>query len=416
MPSRDGQENKLNLKPLAVCSPLLLCLISGAARADLEPFSFGASEAIVHDDNLNRTDEAPRVAVWYSTTELRAAMDQAISRDRLTASAAVNYSDYRHLPDRNAFGYRGAVALDWSTIGDLSGTIGADSSRQQYFYGFNDDVNTPAEGKNLETDNHVFAKVSLGGPSRWNIFAGFDANQRNYSAETFRINEERQWSQSLGTTYSTSPDLSFGVTGSYTRGEYPNYTGPSNFSTRTLSGTTKWQASGNSSLSANLGYTTQDSDLQPSLGFVSGALNWQWTPPSHFTVNFGVSRSTDGGVAAGSLTTLNDRSINTSANLGVSYQLTAKISLTAGGQYAHRKYADVSVPLLNADGTQDGTESVSGVSHTSRFSLGAHYAPTRTTDLGCSGSREVRGSGSVQLVPLNYVDNSIQCTASIRFD
>jgi hypothetical protein len=406
----------LNLKPLAACSPLLLCLVSGAARADLEPFSFGASESIVHDSNLNRTDVGPRVAAWYSTTELRAAMDQAISRDRLTASAAVNYSDYRDLPDRNAFGYRGAIALDWSTIGDLSGTLGADSSRQQYFYGFNDDLNTVAEGKNLETDNHVFAKASLGGPSRWNIFAGFDANQRNYSAQAFRVNEERQWSQSFGTTYSTSPDLSFGVTGSFTRGEYPNYAGPSNFSTRTLSGTTKWQASGNSSLSANLGYTTQDSDLQPSLGFVSGALNWQWTPPSHFTVNFGVSRSTDGGVAAGTLSTLNDRSINTSANLGVSYLLTAKISLTAGGLYSHRKYADVSVPLLNGDGTQDGTESVSGISHTSRFSLGAHYSPTRTTDLSCNGSHEVRGSGSAQLISLNYIDNSIQCTASIRFD
>lgn len=408
----------MNIKSVAACSPLLLCFLCGVARADLEPFSFGASETVEHESNLNHTDDADRVSAWYSTTELRAALNQTIGRERLTSSAAVDYTGYRDLPDRNSFGYRGAVGLDWSTVGDLSGSLGADSSRHQYNYGFDEALGTSTE-KNLETDNHVFAKASLGGPSRWNIFGSFDANQRKFSAQSFDVNEERQWAQSLGTTYSTSPDLSFGVTGSYTRGDYPNYVnGPANFNSKILSGTTKWQASGSSALNASLGYTSQSSDLQPTLRFVSGALNWAWTPPSHFSVNFGVSRSTDGGAAAGNVATLNDRSLNTSATLSVSYELSAKINLVANGLYAHRKYSNVGLPVIEGDGTTSTTLAVSGISNTSRISLSAHYQPTRTTDLSCGGAREVRstGSGDLTLVTPSYTDNSVQCTASITFD
>jgi hypothetical protein len=276
-------------------------------------------------------------------------------------------------------------------------------------------------GRNLETDSHAFGKVSLGGSSRWNVFADFDANRRRFSATSYSVNDEQQWSQNLGTTYSTSPDLSFGITGNYTRGEYPNYVASSaNFDSKSISGTTKWQASGNSALNASLGYTTQNSDLQPTLRFVSGSLYWNWTPPSRFTVNLGVSRSTDGGAAAGTASTLNDRSLNTTASLNVTYEMTAKVSLVAGTQYAHRKYANVAVPELLPDGSVDPNDTtiVSGTNHTTRFSLAAHYQPTRTTDLSCGATREVRGSGSalvVQIAP-NYTENSVQCTASINLD
>ena len=131
---------------------------------------------------------------------------------------------------------------------------------------------TPVESnvRNLQTDNHVFAKVALGGESRWTIFGGVDANQRNFSADTFKANEEQQWSTNVGTRYATSPDLSFGVTGAYVSGRYPHGTPADppittsdsavNFSTRSVSATTRWQASGNSVLDASVGYTTESND------------------------------------------------------------------------------------------------------------------------------------------------------------
>ena len=414
----------MKINPLAALSPLCLCLFAGTAWADIEPFTVGAGETLTHDSNVGR-DDAHRITDWYSTTELHGGVDQALGRDQLVGSAAVNYNDYfKHVDDDlDSFGYRGALQLNWSTVGDLSGSLGADASRRRYDYGF-EDASGSDLGRNLETDSHAFAKVSLGGVSRWNIFGGFDANRRRFSSAGYAVNDEQQWSQNLGTTYSTSPDLSFGITGNYTRGEYPNYiTSASNFDSKSISGTTKWQASGNSSFNASLGYTTQNSDLQPTLRFVSGGLYWNWVPPSHFSVNLGLSRSTDGGAAAGAtVATLNDRSLNTTATLNVTYAMTAKISLVAGGQYVHRKYADVTVPAVLSDGASDPNPNdaivVSGTSHSTRFSLAAHYQPTRTTDLSCSASHEVRSSGSAELVLLNpnYTDNLLMCAASINFD
>src|SRR5262249_10013266 len=108
----------MKFKPAAAWLPLVLLSMSGAARADLEPFSFGASETVQHESNVYHADTAVK-ADWLSTTELRAAMDQALGRDRLTANAAVNYTNYRKLDQRDAFGYRGGLAFDWSTIGSL---------------------------------------------------------------------------------------------------------------------------------------------------------------------------------------------------------------------------------------------------------------------------------------------------------
>lgn len=431
MPSRDGKEKKLNLKPVAACSPLLLLLLSGAARAGLEPFSFGASETIEHQSNLNREDDAHRKADWFSTTELRAALDQAIGRDRLSASASVDYTHYRNLSDRNAVGYRLATAFDWSTIGDLSGSIGASSNRRQYLYGVDDGGIVSTSARNLETTNNVFAHAELGGMARWNLFAGFNAMNRTYSAQSFAGNEERQWSTNFGTRYSTSPDLNFGLIASYTRGEYPNYVDALNqptsdsFASKSLSATTHWQASGNSGLDASLGYTTQDSDLASSTHFVSGSLNWTWTPPSHFRVHVGLARSQDGGALAGAnanslnggnANSLTDRSLNNTATIDVTYELTAKISLVGDVAYIQRKYSNAKIPVLRPNGHVE-LQTVNGSNHTQRFGLSAHYQPTRTTDLGCGGSRETRGSNSEigNLTP-NYTDTTLQCTASINFN
>jgi len=112
--------------------------------------------------------------------------------------------------------------------------------------------------------------------------------------------------------------------------------------------------------------------------------------------------------------------LNTTGALNVSYEATAKVSFVAGAQYMRRKYSDVKLPDILADGTvdPDNFTVVSGTSHTTHVSLGVHYVPTRTTVLSCSVAHEVRATGSSQLLVIasNYIDNLAQCAASITFD
>ena len=417
---------KMKMKTMATCSPLLLCLVAGAARADLEPFSFDASETIKHHSNVLHDDDSQRKSDWLSTTEFKAALDQAIGRERLKGSASVNLDHYAKLHDRSSVGYTANGELDWSTIGDLSGALGADSRRHQYL----DDVVVEqgvSSGKNLQTDNHAFASVQLGGLARWSIFSGFDASERKYSDIAFAGDEVRQWAVSGGTNYSTSPDLSFGLHGRYVRGKYPNAhlaTGEQvEFSVKTLGVNTKWTISGNTSFDGNVGYSQQRTDGQPDQHYVNGAMNFRWAPPSHFTVTLGVSRDSntnagDGATIANTNNSVNGRSLNTIAHLDVSYALTAKVTLDALAQYIHRKYSGAQIPTGFTD--IDGNTvfvSATGTSNTSRFTLSAHYLPTRTTTVGCGFSREVHSAEqSISTLFKPYTDNTVMCTASIHFD
>ncbi len=414
----------MTMKPVAMLSPLCLCLFAGSAWADLEPFSFGASESVQHQSNINHVDDAGRTADWISTTEFSAALSQPLGRDKLVASAAVDFNRYKRTHSLNATGYKAAAEFDWSTIGDLSGALGVDANRRQYVYGETADVTpgtppTIVNARNLQTDSHAFARIALGGEARWTIFGGVDANKRDFSNDFFRASEEQQWSTNVGTRYSTSPDLSFGLTGAFTHGEYPHgsTTGDSSkFSTRSVDLTTKWQASGNSAVDASLGYTSEDSDaLSSNRNFINGSLNWTWTPPSHFSVNLGLKRSSDVDTSSTGATTgivnannLNGTSVNNVAHLEVTYSLTAKINLDASADYTQRKYSDVK---------QVTGPDVNGSTRTSRYYLTAHYQPTRTTDLSCGGGRETRRIDSTMaLVTPAYIDNYVQCTAAIRFD
>jgi hypothetical protein len=399
--------------------------LSGAAHADLEPFSFGASETIKHDNNVTRApgNENPQ-GDWLSTTEFNAALDQAIGRQRVTANGAFDINRYKQLHNLDANTYTVAGALDWATIGDLTGAIGADSQRRQYFYGLNGELQQPgataSAARNLETSNHVFANAQLGGLARWSLFTGFDANERKYSNPVFASNEERQWSGHAGTNYSTSPDLSFGVQGYVTHGLYPKFligTEHDDFDTKSLDLTTKWQATGVSTLDASVGYTDANYTAQPSSHFVNGSLNWTWTPPSHITLIFGLSRDSSADTAiSGSLVnadSLTGRSINNIAHLSVTYQLTPKTSFGVNTQYTQRRYVDAVIPT----GTVGETETIDGSNRTTLFGLTAHFLPTRTTDVSCSVAREIRKSdASISLVTPSYTDSSFNCTALIRFD
>jgi len=425
----------LKNKPLAILSPLCLCLAAGSARAELEPFSFGASETLAHQSNLGHTDSSKTRSVsdWLSTTELSAGLNEPVGRDKLVGSAAVDFNRYKHSHALNSTGYQAAAEFDWNTIGDLSGAFGADSRRRQYFYGdtaefsFGNATPTTTLVKNLQTDNHAFARIMLGGESRWAIFGGGDVNRRNFSNDTFRPNDERQWSTNLGTRYSTSPDLSFGVTGNYVRGDYPQGSitqTQSNFNSKSVSATTKWQVSGNTRMDGSLGYTSYYSDAFGINGgtrhFANGSLNWVWTPPAHLSFTLLLKRSADADTPAmGSsqvlgASSLNGTSINTIARLGSVYAFTPKTSLEGSAEYSEHKYEDLMTGRLDLNLSP---VTVSGSTRTSRFFLTAHFKPTRTTDLSCGGGRETRhADASLQGQAASYNDNYLQCVAAINFD
>ena len=426
---------------LAMMSPLCLCLLASNARAALEPFTLGASETVKHESNINHGAEGNVTSDWLSTTEFTAALDEAVGRSKLLANAGINYNVYHRRVDKdlNNFGYHAGAELDWETIGDLSGALGASSTRKRYVYGLTSDPKpdspTDSSGstnqRNMQTDNRVFARAQLGGPARLQIYGGADASRRRFSATDFQGQDEHQWSTNLGTRYSTSPDLAFGVEGNVVHGEFPHVvyaffageplTKVSKFTSRSVDATVRLKATGNSGFDASVGYTTESSDaLSKDAKFTNGSLNWTWTPPSHFRVRVGLKRSADidNQVANSNLgldaSNLTGVSVNNVASLDVTYELTAKISLDANASYSQRKYSDVKQqdPV-----TQQPLADLAGTLRTTNFFLSVNYQPTRTTSLSCGAGREHRRADSAIALSLpSYADNTVQCMGSIKFD
>lgn len=414
---------------LAMMSPLCLCLLASNARAALEPFTLGASETIRHESNINHASEGSVTSDWLSTTEFTAALNEAVGRSKLLANVGVNYNAYKNEDHSDYFGYRAGAELDWETIGDLAGSVGASTSRKRYVYGLTDPgipgSASATDQRNMQTDNRVYARAELGGPARWQIYGGADASQRRFSASDFQSQDEHQVTTNFGTRYSTSPDLAFGIEGNYTHGEFPHVvyatfggtqlTRVSKFNSRSVDATVRLKATGNSGFDASLGYTTESSDaLSKDAKFVNGSLNWTWTPPSHFRVRLGLKRSADIdnqiansnlGLDASNLTGV---SVNNVASLDVTYELTAKISLDANSSYSQRKYSDV---------RQENGPDLAGTLRTTNFLLSVNYQPTRTTTLSCGAGREHRRADTAIASSLpSYADNTVQCMGSIKFD
>ena len=430
----------MNNKPLAILSPLCLALYAAGAQAALEPFSFDVSETLKHESNIAHQQDQFAHSDWISNSEVKAAIDEALGRGKLGVDAGVNYNRYEKHVDRalNAWGYHAGAQLDWETIGDLSGAFGGDTSRRQYMEGVTADT-LPLPGqttpqtvieRNMQTDDHAFARIQLGGPSRWQIFGGGDFNKRRFSSSNFSSNDERQWSANFGTRYATSPDLVFGLVGNTTRGEFPHVatfsfgnsqsTEVKRFHTRSINGTVQLKATGNSEFDASLGYTKESSDLLESheLKFVNGSLNWTWTPPSHFTVKLGLKRSTDYDTSTTGMNNgvryangLNSPSVNNLALLDVTYALTAKVNLDANATYSQRKYSDIA----GTDPQTHVATVASGDLRTTTLFFTAHWQPTRTTDVSCGAGRE-RRSGPATFAQYTYSDNTVRCTAAIKFD
>jgi hypothetical protein len=110
------------------------------------------------------------------------------------------------------------------------------------------------------------------------------------------------------------------------------------------------------------------------------------------------------------------RSINNVGHILVTYAFSAKTSLVANAQYTQRRYSNDVLPVTNPDGTIT-TLDIDGTNRTTQFGLGAHFQPTRTTDLSCSVQREIRRSDAqIASITPSYTDNSVLCTAAIKFD
>ncbi len=419
----------------------LLLALGGAAWAETSPYYVGGSLGLTRISNPYRAsdgtpfpDSAPKDDS-YTTLSLLAGIDQPIGRERLYGTARLSDNRWQHNTNLNGRSYDLSGGLDWEASNRWTGTLKA---------GFNENLAlSPVEqlgpssvatvfDRNVLNTDTVDATIQYGVASRISAVAGIGYRRVGYSSFAFSYLDYSQKNASFSLNYTEGGALTLGIGPHFTRGSYPTATcrfdstgapdprypctGDTSdaYTRHDLDFTAKWIASGASNFDSRLSFGRErHSDFQRNKntdGF-TGFILWNWTPTGKLHVNANLQRDTDQNVYFYSLGTgspstysTDSSSVTTALAIGVQYDVSSKIGATASVRYARR-------PMTNSYGVSSATPTVyTGTDNTTQLALGATWAPTRSTQLGCDISTENRTTTSLQ-VSSPYSTNSIGCNA-----
>ena len=380
---------------------------SGFARAEASPYYFGASETFTHESNLFKVSSANNPQsdnIW--ATSIFAGVDQPFGRQRVRGNLTVTNNHYVDQSQLNFNGYSVLGALDWATIGRLSGTLSYSRNESQGDYG---SLSTPDTGKFLQTTEQIVASVKYELNSSLSLVGALEHRTINSPDQPQTLSSDTTSDVArLGLTYGLGASTVLGTGVRFTRDKTPQASGGDDTNDRTdLDLTAVWTPSPLTSVDARLSFGDGDSGSQGgSNSRVTGAIGANYSPTGRLTFRGSFSRETGvdstflptgstptGGVAG---TYVDNNSVTNWTNLGVTYLLSSKISLNAG--------------YNRSDGSQDQTNGQTSKNIVNRYSLGAQYAIGRNFALGCGYQREERSESTSALN--SYTAKTANCSLS----
>jgi len=416
----------LRLAPTCVAAGALLAAPTFAAAEDPNPYTLGVLETVTHDSNVFRAPSGTPIASdWIYTTGIVGTVDQPIGRERLKANAEFDYNKFGKQSQLDSTAHSVDIEGDWATVGRLSGEVGYSDSSQLYRYSL--DVNTPLTARNTLDTRSGFARFHLGVVTKLTFDVALTGQQQEYSADIYRYRDQNRWAGQAGIAYQSSPDLRTSLSFRHTRGDYPHYlqaldasgalvSTPDHFTRNDVILGLSYNATGASTFNVNLSRAQEEHSVITNRSFHTWAADgrWTWTPTGRTQFSLDFLRDDDTGGEDTSFLgvplTSTDARRRTMVSGRISYEVSAKIQLTATGAYTKRDLDTAFSELPQAD--------VRGSDRLYQAGLGLNYLPTRNIRLGCNVSKEqrtVRGdAGSVVTYP--YEDMLWSCTGQFAFN
>lgn len=401
----------------------LLSLLAGPVCAETNPYYLGLVQSLGHESNLYRIGDnqtlpaGTRKSDNISATSVIGGLDQNIGRQRVYGSVNLKANRYTSNKTLNNESYGLNLALDWSTIERLSGTLSVAADQNLAQFNSRNGAGSIETRKNIVRTEQADAKFRLGLVTQYTMEAGLGYRRVGYSAVEYQRNEHQQTSGSLGLRYRYSGALNLGSALRLTHVEYPQFrqTGANTFEADTLKRqdidfTANWVPSAISQVNLRLSptRTTYDRNTGSNFSGLTGSASWDWQPTGKSKLNTALWRDTGQSSYAANLGfgqpgVVDYSTIGTTLRIKGDHEITGKIAATATMTYAHRSLTDtVTATLLGASKRTEGSD------NTATLALGGRWSPTRSTQLGCDVSTTQRSSSNTSLsVPLH--SNSLSC-------
>lgn len=387
-----------------------LAQAASAQTDDAAPFYAGGSLGVSHVSNVYRQSSAPNSDTVVSAGVL-AGVDQRLGRQHLTLDGALQNNRYSTNSELNYRSHSLRGALNWQTVGNLSGVLSAKSDQSMADFNIGSGV-TPLFKKNIESNDEYRALARLGVGTRYQLEGGWTHRRRDFSAEQYDRFVYRQNTTSLGIYATPAGNVRLGLVGRHTKGNNPRYptgfftldpqtllprdiTARNDYTRDDVDLTARWTAGGHSTLNARLSRSRTSNSMDQLRDFsgTTGSVGWDWRPTAKLQLDLQYTRDTgqENTVRSGDL-----NRVYTSWRLGSSYALTGKLSLNAGANSnSARRAADSGVTLSDA---LDDTRS---------YNLGLRWAFSRGFSLSCQYDHTSRDSSVAQYV---YTASSYGCT------
>jgi len=393
---------------LASASTFCCAAFAPLAQAQTSPYYVGVAQTIQHESNLIRLRDGQALPAGrsesdiVSSTALVAGVDQTFGRQRLTGSASLRANRYSENSSFNSQGYSLNMGLDWQTIESLKGnvTVGADRSQRPDLRDRNGQYLSTGNNENIERVN---ATVSMGVAGPLALEAGVNALRTRYAASGASYAEYQQNGASAGVRYRLGGSTSVALTLRHSNIQYPNLlinqADPNDRRRRNdveISGV--WAATGASSFDARLsqGKTRYDQLNSRDFSGNTGSVAWTWLPSGKLRVTTRLAR--DSGQNA-SLATTAFSQLTDTLSINADYQLSGKITASAGLNRNRRQLDGSGLNVAGASGSDDGGSA----------SIGLRWAVLRSATLGCTASTESRGKNSNPLLNEAYSANVFSC-------
>ncbi len=397
----------LPLRPLSLC---LLSLASPACWSQNVPHYVGGSLGYTQVSNLYR-ESANGNDDTVISTGLLAGADQRLGRQHVTVDASLQNNRYSRDTSLNNQSYSLRSALDWQTIGNLSGTLSATSSRA--LADFNIGGIAPFRKKNTQRDVTYAGVARIGVLTRYTVELGYSQTRRSFSAAEYERLAFDADTTSLGVYATPGANIRLGVTARQQNGHSPNYaqrfaidpvtqqvvvvTVANDSSRRDLDLTASWSSGQPLTGSVRLSRSRTKNSLPGVADFsgTTGAISLNWQASAKLALQAQLSRDT------GQSTQVRASDVNQrfwSSQLSASYSITSAVALTSSAGYLHS--TTQTVDLVTAPG-YDNTRS---------YALGVRWAYSQSLSVGCQYTRNNRDSSTGFL---SYKAASTGCVAQV---
>lgn len=309
------------------------------------------------DDNMSRApDGGDRISDTWKTTTYGLRVDKALSRQRLTADVSVNDTKYDRFRQFDNSGRNLSGNWGWVLGNQLSGNLG--SSYSEGLTPFND--GSPV--RSVVTQKRTFLNGEWHFHPSWRVDGAVSRTEVDY--DSFAAANLRLNSAEIGFGYSPKTGNLAAVLLRHSTGDYPN--GINGYTQDEVKANVRWQVTGKTNLQFLGGWADRSFDNGGNQNYsgVDARLTASWLATGKTSFVLAAYRELGSGVGtdrAGAVVPVpidpvsaqNDYfanfSLNTGANLGVTWKATDKITVDAGVLSEKRDYNGVGSVFFPTD-------------------------------------------------------------------